>query len=52
MKILLEDEMNIHDMEALEDILEILRFFVNRSKIKLRSSMKIQGAKVELEYYP
>ena len=52
MKILLEDEMNIHDMEALEDILEILKFFVNRSKIKLRSSMKINATKVELEYYP
>lgn len=52
MKILLEDEMDIHDMEALEDILEILHFFVNRSKIKLRASMKLQCSKFELEYYP
>ena len=52
MKILLEEEMDIHDMNALEDIFRILWFYMVRSKIKLRASMEIRDTKMELEYYP
>ncbi|MCH8518738.1 hypothetical protein LAT59_03170 [Candidatus Gracilibacteria bacterium] len=52
MKILLEDEMDIHDMNALIEIFELLGFYMNRSKIKLRASMELNDTKFELEYYP
>ena len=52
MKILLEEEMDIHDMEALIEILRILWFYRNRSKIKLRASMELHNTKLELEHYP
>jgi len=57
MKILLEEEMDIHDHEALDEILAIF-FNIVRSKIKLRASHGVpipsidEHQKFEIEHFP
>lgn len=53
MKVVLEEEMTIHDRNALEEILEHgLKLWLIKSKVKLRSSNILDGAKIEIEKYP
>lgn len=51
-KILLEEEDDINDMEWLESSFEVLRFYIHRAKIKLRASYLLKSSKLELEHYP